>query len=82
MSGSLILGIPCMAAVSRSAIAAPAAARTSLWSGFRMGGSDRLPDRRRIGEAVQRTFRRRRSGRCCENACNVVPLRGVFRVEV
>jgi hypothetical protein len=62
--GSLILGVPFMGAVSRSAIAAPAAARPSLWFGFRMGGSDQSPDRRRIGEAVQRTCRPWRSGRC------------------
>ena len=62
--GSLILGMPFMGAVSRSAIAAPAAARPSLWFGFRMGGSDQSPDRRRIGEAVQRTCRPWRSGRC------------------
>jgi hypothetical protein len=63
-SGSLILGMPFMEAVSRSVIAAPAAAQSSLWSDFRMGGSDRLPDRRRIGGAVQRSGSRQRSDRC------------------
>jgi hypothetical protein len=60
----LILGMPFMEAVSRSVIAAPAAAQSSLWSDFRMGGSDRLPDRRRIGGAVQRSGSRQRSDRC------------------
>ena len=39
--GSLILGMPFMGAVSRSAIVAPAAVRPSSWFGFRMGGSGR-----------------------------------------
>jgi hypothetical protein len=56
-SGLLILVIPFMGLVFRSAIVALAAARTSLWSGCRMGGSGRLPDRRRIGRVVQRTCR-------------------------
>ena len=39
--GSLILGMPFMGAVSRSAIVALAAVRPSSWFGFRMGGSGR-----------------------------------------
>jgi hypothetical protein len=63
-SGSLILGMPFMGATSRSAIGAPAVARALLWSGFRMGGSGQLPDRRRIGAAVQMTRRQRPDGKC------------------